>query len=63
MKKKLYRSNKQKLIGGVCGGIAEYVETDVTIIRLLWIFGSLIWGAGVIAYILAWIIIPEKNKH
>lgn len=58
--KKLYRSKKNRIIGGVCGGIAEYLDTDPTIVRLIWIFGSLLWGAGIIAYILAWIIIPEK---
>ena len=60
-KKRLYRSKKTKVIGGVCGGIAEYVDTDPTWIRLLWALGSLAWGAGILAYILAWIIIPEKK--
>ena len=59
-KKKLYRSKKEKMIGGVCGGIAEYVDTDPTLIRLIWVLGSLLWGAGILAYIIAWIIIPEK---
>lgn len=59
--KKLYRSKKDRMIAGVCGGIAEYVNADSTIIRLLWVLGSLIWGVGILAYILAWEIIPEKK--
>jgi phage shock protein C len=59
--KKLYRSKKERMIGGVCGGIAEYVETDPTLIRLLWVFIALFsMGAGLLAYLIAWIIIPEK---
>ena len=60
--KKLYRSNKDYILGGVCGGIAEYLDTDSTLIRLLWVLGSLIWGAGIIAYIVLWIVMPEKPK-
>ena len=59
-KKKIYRSKKERMIGGVCGGIAEHLDTDPTIVRLLWVLGSLLWGAGLIAYLIAWIIIPEK---
>jgi phage shock protein C len=60
--KRLYRSRKERILGGVCGGIAEYLNTDPTIIRLIWILASIIsLGAGVIGYLIAWIIIPEKN--
>ena len=59
--KKLYRSKKERVIGGVCGGIAEYTNTDPTLIRLLWAIGTIVFfGAGIIGYILALIIIPEK---
>lgn len=48
------------MIAGICGGIAEYFDVDPTMIRLLWVFGSLIsLGAGVVAYIIGWVIIPE----
>ena len=57
--KRLIRSNKNKMIAGVCGGIGEYMNVDPTIIRLIWVLFSLT-GAGVLAYIIAWIIIPEK---
>jgi phage shock protein C len=58
--KRLYRSKNNRFIAGVCGGIAEYSNIDPTIIRLLWLFLSLIWGTGFFAYIIAWIIIPEE---
>lgn len=59
--KKLYRSKKNRMIGGVCGGIAEYADLDSTMVRLLWALGTLLWGAGFFAYIIAWIIIPETK--
>lgn len=58
--KRLYRSRNNRMLAGVCGGIAEYSDVDPTVVRLLWLLMSLIWGAGIIAYIVAWIIIPEE---
>ena len=57
--KKLYRSRNNRMISGVCGGIAEYINLDPTIIRLLWVLFCFAGGTGVIAYIIAAIIIPE----
>ena len=57
--KNLYRSKKNRLIAGVCGGIGEYLDVDPTLIRLLWVFLSL-QGVGIVGYIIAWIIIPEE---
>jgi phage shock protein C len=59
-KKILSLSKKDKKIGGVAGGISEYLDIDSTIIRLIWIFGTLIWGVGLLAYFIAWIVMPEK---
>jgi phage shock protein C len=56
----LYRSKNNKIIAGVCSGIAEYFNIDPTIVRLLWLLLALSGGAGVIAYIIAWVIIPEE---
>lgn len=61
VEKKLYRSKKERMIGGVCGGIAEYFDVDPTIIRIAWVVFTLMGGAGIIAYIIAWIIVPEKK--
>ena len=63
VKKKLYRSGKSKFLGGVCGGFADYLDTDPTIVRLIWIFLCLIWGAGILLYIIAWFIMPKNPKH
>lgn len=60
MNKKLYRSRKDYMIAGVCGGIAEYFEIDSTLVRLLAVLVVLIGGAGVVAYIIAWIVIPKN---
>jgi len=56
--KKLYRSRKDSKIAGVCGGIAEYFNVDPTIIRLLAVLTIFFGGGGVVAYIIAWLIIP-----
>ena len=60
MKKRLHRSNENKVIAGVCGGIAEYFDMDPTLIRLAWILFCALGGSGVLAYIIAAIFIPEK---
>jgi len=58
--KKLYRSRTEKMIGGVCGGIAEYFDVDPTIVRIIWVLVCLAVGSGVLIYIIAYLIIPEK---
>ena len=60
MEKKLYKSNQNKMIDGVCGGIAEYFGIDPTVVRLIWALFSLMGGSGILAYIIAAIIIPRK---
>ncbi|RLE62902.1 MAG: PspC domain-containing protein [Thermoprotei archaeon] len=61
--RRLYRSKKDRMIAGVCGGIAEYLGIDPTIVRLLWILLCLINGIGILLYILAAIIIPEEPRE
>lgn len=62
MEKKLYKSNNDRKLTGVCAGIAEYFNIDPTIIRLGWVFATLLAGAGIIAYIIAAVIIPNKPE-
>jgi len=59
--KRIYRSKTQKIIGGVCGGFGEYFDIDPVIIRVIWLI-LLLGGVGVLAYIIAWIIIPIEPE-
>ncbi|KXS43256.1 MULTISPECIES: PspC domain-containing protein [unclassified Candidatus Frackibacter] len=63
MRQKLYRSNTDKMVAGICGGIAEYFDVDSTIIRLLWILLFIGAGSGLIAYIICWLVIPKGNYY
>ena len=58
--KKLYKSSKDKKLAGVCGGIAEYFNIDSTLVRLGWVVFSLLGGSGLLAYIIAAIIMPDR---
>ena len=62
MKNRLYRSETDKKIAGVCGGIAEYFEIDSTIIRLIWVISIAVYGTGLLVYIIAAIIMPTKGE-
>lgn len=59
MEKKLYRNTRNKMVAGVCSGLAEYINIDPTIIRVIWALVALS-GAGVVAYLICALIIPEK---
>lgn len=56
--KKLYRSSTNKMIFGVCGGVADYINVDPTIVRLVWALLGISAGIGVVLYIIAAIIMP-----
>ena len=62
MYKQIYRSQKNKVIAGVAGGIAEYFELDPVIVRAAFIITTLGWGFGFIAYFVLWIIMPTAKK-
>ncbi len=59
--KKLCKSNTERKICGVCGGIAEYLNVDPTIVRLAAVIAAMVAGSGVLAYIVAAIIMPEPE--
>lgn len=61
MKKKLYRSEKDRRLCGVCGGVAEYFNIDSTIVRLIFVCLCFAWGTGVLVYIAAALIIPDES--
>jgi phage shock protein C len=58
--RRVYRSKKNKLLAGVCGGIAEYFDIDPALVRLLLVLLVLMGFAGVILYLVAWLLIPES---
>ena len=61
--KRLFRSGKERVLGGVCGGIGEYFNIDPTIVRLLWILFIFAFGAGILFYLIAWLIVPRNPKQ
>lgn len=61
MGNRLFRNTQDKMLGGVCSGIADYVDIDPTIVRLCFVALSFLGGAAVIAYLVGWILIPEKS--
>ncbi len=67
--KRIYRSQKDRILSGICGGFADYFHVDPSVIRLVWIFFTLFGGSGILAYVLAIVIIPneyevpQKSRH
>ena len=60
--KELKRSRTDRMIAGVCGGIGEYLDIDPNVIRLIWVVVTIFTaGTGILAYLLAWLIIPEEG--
>lgn len=60
--RRLYRSRTNKVIAGVAGGIGEYLDVDPILIRLIWLI-FIFSGAGLLAYLIAWIVIPQKPRE
>jgi phage shock protein C len=60
MNKKLFRSYKDKMLAGVAGGLAEYFAIDPTLVRIIFVVSLFAGGAGVVAYIILWIVVPEE---
>ena len=61
MRKKLVLSTTDKKIAGVCGGLAAYFGIDVTWVRIAWILFAIFAGSGVVAYLIAWLLIPRPR--
>ena len=62
MEKKLYKSSKNKMIDGVCGGIAEYFNLDPTLVRIALVIFCAMGGSGIIAYIIMAIVMPRNPE-
>ncbi len=60
--KKLYRSRRDRKIAGVCGGFAEYLEIDSTLVRVVWLMTAFLVGWGFLGYLIAWIVMPDEPE-
>ena len=60
---RITRSQSDRLLTGVCGGVADYFSIDPTVVRLIWIFFTLFGGSGLLAYIIATLLIPDSNSQ
>jgi phage shock protein C len=58
--RRLYRSRTNRKLAGVCGGLAQYFNTDVTLIRVLFVVLALLGGPGLVIYLVLWIVVPEE---
>jgi len=63
MQKKLYRSVTDKKLAGVCGGLAEYLNMDASVVRIIWALIALTAGVGVLLYIVCALVVPEKPDN
>jgi phage shock protein PspC (stress-responsive transcriptional regulator) len=59
MDKRLHRSSTDRKVAGVCGGIAQYLGWDPTLVRLLWILLTLAGGSGILIYLILWVVMPD----
>jgi phage shock protein C len=60
--RKLYRSQTQRMLAGVCGGLAEYFNIDATVMRVLFLILAVFGGSGIVLYIVMWIFVPDASK-
>jgi phage shock protein C len=60
--RKLYRSRTERMVAGVCGGLAEYFSVDTTVIRVLFLVLTLFGGSGLVVYVVMWILVPDASK-
>lgn len=63
MNKRLMRSGRDKKIAGVCAGVSHYLDMDPTIVRIIWVVLACCYGAGIVAYIILWIIAPVATDY
>lgn len=63
MNKQVFRSKKNRIIGGVAGGLGEYFEIDPVIFRIIFVISLFAWGAPIFIYLVLWMIIPENKEQ
>lgn len=62
MAKRLYKIEEGKKICGVCGGLAEYLDIDVAIVRIIWLVLALCCGTGILLYLICALVLPKKSE-
>lgn len=62
MARRLYRSKSERILGGVCGGLGEYLDVDPTVVRLVFILLAILGGHGVLAYLILLLIMPSEDQ-
>jgi phage shock protein C len=60
--RKLYRSRNQRMVAGVSGGLAEYLNVDATLIRVIFLLLAVFGGSGLVIYLAMWILVPDASK-
>ena len=63
MNKRLTRSRTERMIAGVCGGIAEYIGIDPTLVRVIWVLITLMAGVGALLYLILWVVMPLEQPE
>jgi len=61
MSRRLYRRRENRVLGGVAAGLADYLHVDVALVRLVFVLAALAEGAGVLAYLILWLVMPEEE--
>lgn len=62
MARRLYRSQTEKMVGGVCGGLGEVLDVDPTIIRVVFVLLAFLGGHGILLYLILWLIMPRQDQ-
>jgi phage shock protein PspC (stress-responsive transcriptional regulator) len=60
--KRLHRSRDERIIWGICGGMAKYFNTDPVLVRVLWVLSIFLWGLGILAYIILRFVVPLEPR-
>ena len=61
--KRLYRSRSKRMLGGVCGGLGEYLKIDPTVMRVIFVILAFFYGASLLIYLIMWVLVPEEPLY
>ena len=60
--KRLYRSRSKRMLGGVCGGLGEYLNIDPTVLRVIFVILAFVYGASLLIYVIMWLLVPQEPE-